>query len=436
MKTKIYYCQLSAVSLLWWVAFFVFPGINISATPTFQKQEIVQTFTEFKGTVNDSKSKVPLAFATLSIAETNISTITNSEGEFLLKVPNGMADKNISISFLGYQTKTIPLSNLNGDAIQILLVESLTELSEIKINAPKDARKLVQTVLSKKDENYINQQTVMTAFYRETIKKRRRNASLSEAIVEIYREPYSSSKADKVKLLKARKSTDYKKLDTIAIKLQGGPFSALYADLIKYPQYVFTDGNLSNYQFSFEKSTEINNRSVYVVKFKPNVNIIEPMHYGKLYIDAETYTLISAIYNLNVENRELAAEMFVRKKPNRVKVYPTEAAYRVDYRSKDGKWFYGYSNIQLTFKVIWEGKLFNSIYTLNSEMAITDWEISVGESFSRKETLKPSVILSDETSGFSDPTFWGEYNIIEPEKSIESAIEKINKQLQRLKGSE
>ena len=33
--------------------------------------------------------------------------------------------------------------------------------------------------------------------------------------------------------------------------------------------------------------------------------------------------------------------------------------------------------------------------------------------------------------GFSDPDFWGQYNIIEPEKSIESAIRKIQRQLRR-----
>lgn len=271
----------------------------------------------------------------------------------------------------------------------------------------------------------------MTAFYRETIKKRRRNASLSEAIVEIYRHPYSSSKTDKVKLIKARKSTDYSRLDTLAIKLQGGPFSALYADIIKYPQYIFNDGNLGDYNFSFDKATEINNRSVYVVKFKPQPNSIEPMHSGKLYIDVDSYSLISAIYNLNVENKELAAQLFVKKKPAGVTVYPTEAAYRVDYRLKDNQWYYGYSNIQLTFKVNWKGRLFNSVYTLSSEMAITDWQNRLDDDFTRKETLRPSVILSDEASGFSDPRFWGEYNIIEPEKSIESAIEKINKQLER-----
>ena len=422
-------------SLLLWIAFFIFSGMSVFANTLFQEQEKAQSFTEFKGSVIDSKSKAPLAFATLNLNETNISTVTNSNGEFLLKVPNTLVDQKITISFLGYQTKIVPLSNLNGEDIQILLEESVMELSEVRINAPKDARALVKSALNKKGEHYINEETVMTAFYRETIKKRRRDASLSEAIVEIYKEPYNSTKTDKIKLIKARKSTDYNRLDTLAVRLQGGPFSALYADMIKYPQFIFSENNLSNYEFSFDKPTEINDRSVYVVKFKQRPELVEPLYYGKLYIDAETFSLISAIYNLNVENREMAAEMFVKKKPKKVTVYPTEAAYRVDYRLKDGKWFYGYSNLQLTIKVIWKGRLFNSVYTLNSEMAITDWEKSIDDSFSRKETLRPSMILSDEASGFSDPAFWGEYNIIEPEKSIESAIDKINKQLEKRKGN-
>jgi len=48
--------------------------------------------------------------------------------------------------------------------------------------------------------------------------------------------------------------------------------------------------------------------------------------------------------------------------------------------------------------------------------------------------LRTSVIMSDKTLGFSDPEFWGEYNVIEPEKSIETAIKKIKKQLKKIKG--
>ncbi|MEJ6793373.1 MAG: hypothetical protein QNK89_11780 [Lacinutrix sp.] len=63
-------------------------------------------------------------------------------------------------------------------------------------------------------------------------------------------------------------------------------------------------------------------------------------------------------------------------------------------------------------------------------MAITDWDQNtIAFKNKPKSRLKPNVILADEASGFADPDFWGEYNIIEPEKSIESAIKKIIKQL-------
>ena len=108
----------------------------------------------------------------------------------------------------------------------------------------------------------------MTAFYRETIKKRRKNASLSEAVVKIHKQPYNNKRRDHIELIKARKSTDYSKLDTLALKLQGGPFSNLYTDIIKYPEYIFNDEDLPKYKFSYGNSTSINNRQIYVINFK------------------------------------------------------------------------------------------------------------------------------------------------------------------------
>ena len=65
-------------------------------------------------------------------------------------------------------------------------------------------------------------------------------------------------------------------------------------------------------------------------------------------------------------------------------------------------------------------------------MAVTDWKKNMTKQLPKaKDRMKSSIILNDEAIGFSDPDFWGEYNIIEPEKSIESAIKKIQRQLRR-----
>lgn len=395
-------------------------------------QGVQEDYIEYKGSVLDGSTRKPLPLASIALEGSNITTVSNTEGEFLLKVPKSVTTGNVVVSFLGYETRTVPLEQLKKSRNEIELKVSFTKLSGVNVNAPRDAEALVREVLLKRGEKYIGENTVMTAFYRETIKKRRKNVSLSEAVVNIYKAPYFSSRNDAIKLFKARKSTDYSKLDTIALKLQGGPFNTLYGDIMKYPQYIFVDGTIDDYEFKFERSTYINDRLIYVINFSQLPSIREPLYKGKLYIDVENRTLSSAIYELNITNREMASRLFVRKKPSRVDVWPTEVAYRVDYREKDGKWYYSYSNVLMEFKVDWKGKLFNSTYSMAAEMAITDWKNNPsGEFPNNKEKIKKSIILSDENIGFTDPNFWGEYNIIEPEKSIESAIKKIQRQLKR-----
>lgn len=389
-------------------------------------------FKEYSGEILDSETKKPLVFATLTLEGTNVSTITNTEGEFALKLPADVGDKNLVISFLGYKTLSLPLNGLQLEDNKILMTESVVVLSEVNLSIPKDAGELVRETLSKKGKNYLDHPTVMTAFYRETIKKRNKNVSLSEAVVNIYKAPYSSYQRDELELYKARKSTDYDKLDTIALKLQGGPFNTLFVDMIKYPDYIFTKQTIDAYDFSYDSSTKVDNKLIYIIQFKPKEGILDQLYAGKLFIDAENKILTSAIYSLNITDKDMAARLFVRKKPRNAKVWPTQVAYRVDYREKDGKWYYGYSNVSLEFKIDWNKRLFNSVYSMSCEMAITDWEKNLTDvAVSGKERLKSSIILSDEAIGFADPDFWGEYNIIEPEKSIESAIKKIQRQLKR-----
>ncbi|WP_297704647.1 carboxypeptidase-like regulatory domain-containing protein [uncultured Eudoraea sp.] len=410
-------------------------AVPIQASVLYQvNPQEVTLYRQYKGEVVDSENSKPLVFATLTLEGSNISTITNSEGKFLLKIPTSINQGNIIVAFLGYKNSIIPLEQLKENKNKIALTVSITKLDEVDVVIPKNARVLVKETMRKKGENYFGDPTLMTAFYRETIKKRKKNVSLSEAVVNIYKSSYSSGKRDAVQLFKARKSTDYSKLDTLTLKLQGGPFNTLYADIMKYPEYIFNDISMDEYDFSYDRTTRINDKLIYVISFKQRPDVLEPLFAGKLFIDAQNKILTSAIYSLNITDKEKASKMFVRKKPRNASVYPTEIAYRVDYREKNGRWYYGYSNVLLVFKIKWDKKLFNSVYSMSAEMAITDWEQNIdGQVPKVKDRLKTSMILSEAAIGFSDPDFWGAYNIIEPEKSIESAIKKIQKQLKKSK---
>jgi len=395
----------------------------------FQKND--SDFVEFSGKVVDVKNGDVLPFATLSVEGSNITTVSNSEGEFSLKIPKEFQDKTLTVSYIGYKNRILKISELKQENSRITLEPMIVSLPEINVIST-DAENLVLSVLENRYKNYPEEELLMTAFYRETIKKNRSYVSLSEAIVDILKQPYSSFRQDQAELYKSRKQSDYKKMDTLVFKLMGGPYNSLYMDVMKNPDYLFTESILDNYEFSFDRTTYIDHQPIYIVNFKqrPFVNI--PLYYGKLYIDAESLALRSAIFHLDLTDKEKSASMLIRKKPLNAKVFLTNASYRMDYIEKDGKWYYNYSRIELDFKIDWKRKLFNSNYYMVVEMAVTNWEKATEEK-KLKNKLRPTVIIADEASGFSDPEFWGNYNVIEPEKPIESAIKKIQKQLEKRK---
>lgn len=407
--------------------------VMLASLPAVYAQEL-QNYTVYTGKVMDNTTNEPLESVQVSIKNTNINTITNTEGNYSIKVPKGDLTNVAVFSNLGYTTKQVSLTAL-ADAKTIGLEPKVTQLSEVNVLFSKNPKELVKKVFEKKADNNMNEPVVMTAFYRETIKRRNRNVSLTEAVVNLYKQPYTSTKSDVIELHKARKSTDYRRLDTVAFKLQGGPFSALYLDVMKYPEYIFTDASINDYTYTYKSPTTINGKTVFVIDFDQPENTSQPHFAGTLYIDANSLALASASYRLYVGDNREASEIFVKKKPSDINVYPVEATYQVDYREKDGKWNYGYGSAQLTFKVDQKGKLFNTTYSLSTEMAVTDWIVNTDDSKVKyKNRMRQSVIMTDEVLGFADPDFWGAYNVIEPEKSIESAIQKIQRNLERNRG--
>lgn len=406
----------------------IFSFLFLSAQSfAFQPADI--KFVEYKGEVVNARNGRPISSAYLALNNSNISTITNADGEFSLKVPEDLIDATVTISVLGFQSKTLPLTYFKGQGTRIELEETVEELTEVNLYKATNPRLLVEEMLAKKDDNYLSDQSLMTSFYRETIKKGWSNVSLSEAVVKIYKSPYNSPKKDLVSIYKARKSTDYDKLDTVAVKLKGGPFNTLYLDMMKYTEYVLRPGMVDSYEFSFDDPTKINDRFTYVVNFK-EIDESDPWYHGKLFIDAETSTLVKADYSLNVDDRNAAAKMFVKKKPSGAKVYPVELNYQVDYAQNDGKWHYAYGRAQMDYVVNWKRKIFNSRYKINSEMVVTDWQEYASDDWKKTvELINPNIVMVDDVSGFYDTEFWGSNNIIEPEKSIQNAIDKIKRKM-------
>jgi len=386
-----------------------------------------QDYIAIKGKVVDMETGTPLIFAGVAVKESNIATVTNVDGEFLIKVPQ---DENIIIvfSFLGYKNKEVPVSSLhqNGQKNSIALESATIPIKEVVVK-PLDPDYIMREVLRNFGKNYPEVANDMSGFYRETIRKNRSYVSIGEAVVDIFKAPYSGMKYDAAKIYKGRKNTDSSKLDTVLFRLQGGPVTALDLDLVKNPETILTPESVGQYDFSVTGVVVIDDKPNYIISFvqKPEISI--PLFTGKLYVDINSYAISEAEFGVNMTDKAAVTSMFVRKKPIGMSVSPEVTEYLVRYKESKGKWYFAYSRAEVKFKVDWKKKLFKTTYTTMSEMAITDRTEENVVKIQGKDKLKPNEFFTEEVAAFADPDFWGEYNVIEPDQSIEAAIRRLNR---------
>jgi hypothetical protein len=419
------------IALIATVLLMAFTAQTASAGNKDKKKSDQQDIITIKGKVIDAESRAPLVFATVSVKESNVAIITNIDGEFTLKIGDLSTSKNLVVSFVGYKNKTVPLSELkeNGSKNVIALEAAPIPIKEIVVK-PMDPVAIMEKTISNRNKNYSDVPNLMTAFYRETIRKNRTYVSIGEAVVEIFKAPYDNDmRFDGTRIYKGRKGSDVEKMDTVLFKLQGGPVSVLELDLAKNSDAVLTREAMKDYNYSLTGVVEIDNKPHYVIDFIQKPSVENPLFMGSLYIDMESYAVTEAEFGFNLADKEAAQSIFIKKKPLGMKVTPEIATYRTKYREQNGKYYFAYSRAEVKFKVNWSKKLFNTYYTTMSEIAVTDRTDQEVIKFAGKDKIKYNDVFTDKVTAFTDKEFWGDYNVIEPDQSIESAIRKLSKKL-------
>jgi hypothetical protein len=393
-----------------------------------RKSSQQQDYLTIRGRVVDSENGTPLVFATVAVKESNVAIITNIDGEFTLKLVPGSA-KNIEVSFLGYKNKTVAIESMKDGKNVIRMEAAPIPIKEVIVK-PFNPELIVQTAIDRIPKNYETEPNLMTSFYREAIKRNRTYVSIGEAVVEIFKAPYSSDvRFDGARIYKGRKSSDVQKMDTVLFKLQGGPVSALQLDIAKNTESVLTRDAMKYYNYSLSGIVQIDDKPHYVIDFIQKPDVDEPLFMGSLYIEMDSYAITEAEFGFNLSNKEAASSIFIRKKPLGMEVTPEIATYRTKYREQDGKWHFEYSRAEVKFKVNWKRKLFNTYYTTMSELAVTDRTNQEVIKFANRDKIKYTDVFSEKVSAFTDPNYWGDYNVIEPDQSIESAIKRLSRKL-------
>ncbi len=388
------------------------------------------TFITISGLLKDGKTGDKIIYATISVPNTGIGTVSNSDGEFTLKISTSLNAEFFEVSHMSYATAKFKISEAIGKEKTFYLDIQPIQLKEISV-VPQDARSIVEIALNNIGKNYSGIQNMMTGFYRESIRQRRDYLSISEAVVDIYKSPYLSWQDDKVKIFKGRKSTNVKKADTVMVQLQGGPNVSMLLDIVKNTGLSIALDNLDNYRFELGSMVNIDNKLNWVIAFSPAVVNEDPLYIGKLYISQDNIAITRAEFSLDLSDEDKASRVFVQKKPMGLLFMPTSTSYLVTYKEQGGKYYLNYVRIELKFRCDWKRRLFKNHYTVMSELAITDRREDNIVKFAGQELFRSNMVFSEKVQDFEDVDFWGDYNIIEPESSIENAIKKLSKSLKK-----
>ena len=266
------------------------------------------------GRVEDAKTHK--AIASVSIMSNRVGTVTNADGEFVLKLSD--EPREVVFSCLGYQSRHLTAAeckSLQQQGRAVRLQPSSVMLSEVVVEG-HEARDVVLRAIDKITQNYPKEPNLMRGFYRETVQKRSRFVSIAEGVVDVYKTGYQKNDyRDGVKILKGRRLLSQRASDTLAVKLQGGPVLPIILDLVKDREILLNEEELSKYSLRFSTPEMMDGRMQYVVELTPRVTETYALWTGRLYIDRETLAFTKIDLSLDMRSPSKVTAMILRKKP-------------------------------------------------------------------------------------------------------------------------
>ncbi len=375
------------------------------------------------GTIVDKASHRKMENVSITIPNTNISTVTNADGYFLLKLKK--RPEHIVVSSIGYQTLSVETPQGHTEGMRIQMVPASITLPELNV-WQGDPEALINIAISRIYDNFSQAREMHTSFYRETLQRGGRFIDISEAILATCKKGYSHGiQGDRVKVEHGRHIVSQRAKDTLSVQVLGGPNLPVNLDAVKNEEILIDDIKHNAYSFRMEMPEVLDGKTQIVISFSPYQMRDWPLYFGKVYLDKQTLAFTRIEMSLDVRNQEKATNAMLYKKPLGLRFKPYELTTVINYH--DGR--INYMKTQFRFKCDWKKHLFSRTYTCVSEMVVTDFESNYeGPNIEMKDRFSDKGVFSKAVNDFTDTDFWKDYNIIEPTESLEKAIDKLKKQ--------
>jgi hypothetical protein len=388
------------------------------------------TSIQINGTIIDKTSGEYLSFANISLLGKSLGTVSNDIGKFNLKISNKNIHDTLVVSFIGYKNKYIPVNQLYFYNNNIYLEEDLYQIKEVVIRVI-NATEILEQALDKISDNFYTDPYYITSFYREIVTNKNELAAITESVLEVYKSPYLGLYSDQVKIVKSRKNEFYSNDDTVSLKLQGGLHASLLLDVIKNRTMYLQKESFYNYNYKIKEIVNFDDNSAYVINFKPKHYLEDDSFEGNIYVNTDNLAIVAVEFTIIPEAIEKLGKSLVVKKAFRTSVKPTSVKYSINYRKINDKYYMNLARGELIFKVKYRKKLFATEFKTIFEFAVNDIDITDVKRFDREETISKRDVFIDENFQY-DSDFWGDYNYITPNETLEEALVRIQQKLRKI----
>ena len=128
-----------------------------------------ENYLTLRGCVTDKDTREGLPAVTVCVAGQAIYTQTNNDGEYVLKVPDSLAQGSVVYALMGYHRDTVALATAQLKPNRALRSDGGRWLREVSVTeySPKAVRKLLMDAVARIPQNYETDSMVGTWFYRD-----------------------------------------------------------------------------------------------------------------------------------------------------------------------------------------------------------------------------------------------------------------------------
>ncbi len=167
-------------------------------------------YKSIRGLVIDSKTRNPLPYSNVFLINKSTGTITNIGGRFELKISTSEPDDTLGVSFIGYKLYKMPVSSLDTGLTVVRLSSRKVQIREVIVK-PLDPIYILTKSIEAIPYNYDRKPAVFTAFFRESTRQDNTDISLSEAVINIFKESYTSMQGRSDKNFQREKGKRYQR---------------------------------------------------------------------------------------------------------------------------------------------------------------------------------------------------------------------------------